>query len=268
MENLDKYCDIAKRMGERRMELAKEVDVSEYPLLFQYGAISRFNAGTKLKETNILKDGYSSMSLGYIGLDDLKFFDYIKEALDFDTFKIDIVKYLKAKCEERNSRDNIGWSVYSTPAESLCYKAAQAVNREEKTGRTRLTNSYHTDVTEKQTAFKKISREVPFQYIATGGYISFVELPDMSHNLDGIKSIVAFAEKEGMIYFELNLHLSQCFTCGSHTVEIQEGERTCLDCGEQDKTKLEVTRRTCGYLGTNRWNKGKTEEIAQRELHL
>ena len=189
-------------------------------------------------------------------------------------FAIKVMKYLKDKTAEWKKQTNIGFALYGTPAESLCYKFAK-IDKErfgtikDVTDKGYYTNSYHVDVREKIDAFEKLKFESQFQPISSGGCISYVEIPNMEKNLDALKELIKFIY-ENIQYAEFNTKSDYCHVCGfdGEIIINDDNEWECPNCGNKDKTKMNVTRRTCGYLGENFWNVGKTKEIKARVTHL
>ena len=244
------------------------------PVHWQYGAIARLNKGEKIDK--YLKNGYSTISLGYIGIYEMT--KIMKGVSHTDPvgekFAIKVMKHLKSKCNEWKKETGLGFGLYGTPAESLCYRFAR-IDKEkfgeikDVTDKGFYTNSYHVDVREKIDAFSKLKFESQFQTISSGGAISYVEIPNMSHNLEAMEELVKFIY-DNIQYAEFNTKSDYCHECG-FTGEIiinDKYEWECPNCHNKDKNKMNVTRRTCGYLGENFWNVGKTKEIKARELHL
>ena len=244
------------------------------PVHWQYGAIARLEKGEKIDK--YLKNGYSTISLGYIGIYEMT--KLMKGVSHTDPvgekFAIKVMKHMLAKCNEWKKSTGLGFGLYGTPAESLCYRFA-SIDKEkfgeikDVTDKGYYTNSYHVDVREKIDAFSKLSFESKFQTISSGGAISYVEIPNMSHNLEAMEELVKFIY-DNIQYAEFNTKSDYCHECG-FTGEIiinDKYEWECPNCHNKDKNKMNVTRRTCGYLGENFWNVGKTKEIKARELHL
>ena len=189
-------------------------------------------------------------------------------------FAIKVMKHLRETTEKWKKETGIGFGLYGTPAESLCYRFAR-IDKErfgtikDVTDKGFYTNSYHVDVREKIDAFSKLKFESQFQKISNGGCISYVEIPNMSHNLEAMRELVKYIY-ENLQYAEFNTKSDYCQVCG-YTGEIKINDNLeweCPECGNKDKNKMNVTRRTCGYLGENFWNEGKTKEIKARALHL
>ncbi len=252
--------------------LGTKSDIS--PIHWQYGAIARLKKGEKIDK--LLYGGYSTISLGYIGIYEMtKLMKGVpqteKEGHDF---AIKVMQYLKDTVAKWKKETNIGFALYGTPAESLCYKFAK-IDKErfgtikDVTDKGYYTNSYHVDVREKIDAFDKLSFESEFQKISTGGCISYVEIPNMQHNLDALETAVKFIY-DNIQYAEFNTKSDYCHECGfdGEIIINKDNEWECPNCGNKDHARLTVVRRTCGYLGENFWNAGKTKEIKQRVMHL
>ena len=247
-------------------------DVS--PIHWQYGAIARLDKGEKIDP--LLYGGYSTMSLGYIGLYEVT--KLMKGVSHTDPvgeeFALRVMNHMKEAADRWRDETNIGFSLYGTPAESLCYRFARIDL--EKFGEIKnitdkgyYTNSYHVDVREKIDAFSKFSFESQFKKISSGGSISYVEIPNMRHNLEALEEVVKFIY-DNIQYAEFNTKSDYCHVCGyDGEIKINDDlEWECPQCGNKDHSKMNVTRRTCGYLGENFWNVGKTKEINARVMHL
>ena len=244
------------------------------PVHWQYGAIARLEKGETIDR--FLHDGYSTISLGYIGLYEvtklMKGVSHTDPAgLEFATR---IMKRLRSKCEDWKKETGLGFGLYGTPAESLCYRFARIDKErfgsiEDVTDKGYYTNSYHVDVREKIDAFAKFEFESQFQTISSGGAISYVEIPNMRHNLDALEDIVRFIY-DNIQYAEFNTKSDYCHVCGfdGEIIINDKNEWECPSCHNKDQKRMNVTRRTCGYLGENFWNVGKTKEIKSRVLHL
>ena len=244
------------------------------PIHWQYGAIARLEKGEKIDR--FLKGGYSTISLGYIGLYELtKLMKGVSHTEQSGTeFATRVMQYMKDKCAEWKKETGLGFALYGTPAESLCYRFAKIdLERfgkiKDVTDKGYYTNSYHVDVREKIDAFHKLGFEANLQKLSTGGAISYVEVPNMEHNLDAMEEVVKFIY-DNVQYGEFNTKSDYCHVCGySGEIKLNKDcEWECPQCGNKDKTKMNVTRRTCGYLGENFWNEGKTKEIKDRVTHL
>ena len=247
-------------------------DVS--PIHWQYGAIARLDKGEKIDP--LLYGGYSTMSLGYIGLYEVT--KLMKGVSHTDPvgeeFALRVMNHMKEAADRWRDETNIGFSLYGTPAESLCYRFARIDLEKfgeikDITDKGYYTNSYHVDVREKIDAFSKFSFESQFQKISSGGSISYVEIPNMRHNLEALEEVVKFIY-DNIQYSEFNTKSDYCHVCGyDGEIKINDDlEWECPQCGNKDHSKMNVTRRTCGYLGENFWNVGKTKEINARVMHL
>ena len=257
-----------------RHNALKNVRSDSSPIHWQYGAIARLPKGAPIEP--LLYGGYSSISLGYIGLYEVtKLVKGCSQTTpEGQAFSLKVMERLRSACDTWKKETNIGFALYGTPAESLCYRFAR-IDKErfgtipDVTDKGYYTNSYHVDVREHIDAFSKFTFESQFQKISTGGCISYVEIPNMRHNLEALKEVVRFIY-DNIQYAEFNTKSDYCQCCG------YDGEITinddlqweCPVCHNTDQAKMNVTRRTCGYLGENYWNVGKTKEIKSRVLHL
>ena len=244
------------------------------PVHWQYGAIARLEKNEPIDK--LLKNGYSTISLGYIGIYEMT--KLMKGVSHTDPigkeFALKVMKKLRAKCETWKKETGLGFGLYGTPAESLCYRFAR-IDKEkfgsikDITDKGYYTNSYHVDVREEIDAFKKLEFESEFQEISSGGAISYVEIPNMQNNLEALEELVKFIY-ENIQYAEFNTKSDYCHVCGfdGEIIINDDLEWECPNCHNKDKNKMNVTRRTCGYLGENFWNVGKTKEIKARVLHL
>ena len=247
-------------------------DVS--PVHWQYGAIARLKKGEKIDP--LLKDGSSTISLGYIGLYEVTKLMTGKSHTEpeGEEFALRVMNRLRKACDTWKEETGLGFGLYGTPAESLCYRFARIDQErfgtiEDVTDKGYYTNSYHVDVREKIDAFSKFRFESQFQTISSGGAISYVEIPNMRHNLEALEEIVRFIY-DNIQYAEFNTKSDYCHVC-DYDGEIMindDNEWECPQCGNKDHSQMNVTRRTCGYLGENFWNVGKTKEIKARVLHL
>ena len=247
-------------------------DVS--PIHWQYGAIARLDKGEKIDP--LLYGGYSTMSLGYIGLYEVtKLMKGVSHTNPVgEEFALRVMNHMKEAADRWRDETNIGFSLYGTPAESLCYRFARIDLEKfgeikDITDKGYYTNSYHVDVREKIDAFSKFSFESQFQKISSGGSISYVEIPNMRHNLEALEEVVKFIY-DNIQYAEFNTKSDYCHVCGyDGEIKINDDlDWECPQCGNKDHSKMNVTRRTCGYLGENFWNVGKTKEINARVMHL
>ena len=244
------------------------------PIHWRYGAIARLNQGEKIDK--LLYGGYSSISLGYIGLYEVtKAMKGVSHTTkEGHEFAVRVMRHLRETVDKWKEKTNIGFALYGTPAESLCYKFAR-IDKEkfgtikDITDKGYYTNSYHVDVREKIDAFEKLSFESEFQNISSGGAISYVEIPNMQKNLDALENLVKFIY-DNIQYAEFNTKSDYCHECGfdGEIIINDNNEWECPNCGNKNRSKLTVVRRTCGYLGENFWNAGKTKEIKQRVMHL
>lgn len=247
-------------------------DVS--PIHWQYGAIARLKKGETIDK--YLHDGYSTLSLGYIGLYELT---YLMKGCSHtqpegEQFALRVMEHMRDATVRWKRETGLGFSLYGTPAESLCYRFARIDQEkfgivENVTDKGYYTNSYHVDVREPIDAFSKFTFESKFQNISTGGCISYVEVPNMANNLEAMETVVRFIY-DNIQYGEFNTKSDYCQTCGfdGEIIVNENNEWECPQCHNRDHAKLNVTRRTCGYLGENFWNTGKTKEIKSRVLHL
>lgn len=244
------------------------------PIHWQYGAIARLKKGETIDK--LLHDGYSTISLGYIGLyETTKLMTGVSHTdPKGSNFALRLMKRLRLACDTWKLETGIGFGLYGTPAESLCYRFAEIDKKkfgdiEDVTDKGYYTNSYHVDVREKIDAFTKFRFESQFQKISSGGSISYVEIPNMRHNLEALEDVVRFIY-DNIQYAEFNTKSDYCHVCGydGEIIINDKLEWECPQCHNKDKNKMNVTRRTCGYLGENFWNVGKTKEINSRTLHL
>lgn len=273
------------KLLDERLELCKEAlmcrhyallgthsDIS--PIHWQYGAIARLKKGEKIDK--LLYGGYSTISLGYIGIYEMtKLMKGVSHTTpEGHEFAIKVMKHLRETVDRWKKETNIGFALYGTPAESLCYKFAR-IDKEkfgtikDVTDKGYYTNSYHVDVREKIDAFDKLAFESEFQKISSGGAISYIEIPNMQNNIDALETVVKFIY-DNIQYAEFNTKSDYCHVCGfdGEIVINKDNEWECPNCGNKDHSKMTVVRRTCGYLGENFWNAGKTKEIKQRVMHL
>ncbi len=257
-----------------RHEALHKVISDTSPVHWRYGAIARLEKGESIEK--FLHDGYSTISLGYIGLYELT--KLVKGVSHTDPagteFAVRVMKSLREHCEKWKKETGLGFGLYGTPAESLCYRFARVDKKrfgtiEDVTDKGYYTNSYHVDVREDIDAFSKFTFESQFQTISSGGAISYVEIPNMRHNLEALEELVRFIY-DNIQYAEFNTKSDYCHCCGyDGEITINDDlEWECPSCGNKDQKKMNVTRRTCGYLGENFWNVGKTKEIKARVLHL
>lgn len=248
------------------------------PILWQHGALARLKKGETIDK--LLFDGYSTISLGYAGLYEMCVRMVGKSHTDEEgkKFALSVMQHLNDKCNEWKKAENISYSVYGTPMESTTYKFAKCLQKRfgiipGVTDKNYITNSYHVHVSEEIDAFSKLKFESDFQKLSPGGAISYIEVPDMQNNIPAVLSVMQFIY-ENIMYAELNTKSDYCECCG-YTGEIQIVEDEsgkliweCPNCGNHDQEKMDVARRTCGYIGTQFWNQGRTQEIKDRVLHL
>ena len=247
------------------------------PILWQYGACARLKKGEPIDK--LLYDGYSTISLGYAGLYECVKYMTGKSHTDPSAtpFALSIMQKMNDKCKEWKTAENIDYSLYGTPLESTTYKFAKCLQKRFGvipgiTDKSYITNSYHVHVTEEIDAFSKLSFEAQFQALSPGGAISYVEVPDMQQNLEAVLQVMGFIY-DHIMYAELNTKSDYCQVCGfDGEIRIVEDDGKlvweCPKCGNREQSKLNVARRTCGYIGTQFWNQGRTQEIKERVLHL
>lgn len=257
-----------------RHNALKKVTSDCSPLHWQYGAIARLGKGESIEP--LLYGGYSSISLGYIGLyETTKLMKGVSHTDPVGTeFAMRVIKRLRKACDDWKAETNIGFALYGTPAESLCYRFAR-IDRErfgdipDVTDKGYYTNSYHVDVREHIDAFSKLTFENQFQPISSGGCISYAEIPNMGKNLEALEEVVKFIY-DNIQYAEFNTKSDYCHICGfdGEIIINDDGEWECPVCHNKDQRKMNVVRRTCGYLGEKFWNVGKTKEIKARVTHL
>ena len=282
--NLDKFW----KLFEERLELChkalqcrhnrlKGTPSDAAPILWQYGALARLKKGETIDK--LLFNGYSTISLGYAGLYECVKYMTGKSHTDpaATPFALSIMQKMNDKCAEWKKAENIDYSLYGTPLESTTYKFAKCLQRrfgiiEGITDKGYITNSYHVNVTEEINAFEKLRFEAQFQHLSPGGAISYVEVPDMQNNIPAVLEVMKFIYNN-IIYAELNTKSDYCQVCGwDGEIQIVEDNGKliwkCPKCGNTDQDKMNVARRTCGYIGTQFWNQGRTQEIRDRVLHL
>ena len=268
-------CHRALRIRHERL-MGTTSDVA--PILWQYGALARLKKGEKIDK--LLFGNYSTLSLGYAGLYEMCVRMTGKSHTDPEAkpFALKVMQYLNDKCAEWRKEENISYSLYGTPMESTTYKFAKALQKrfgiiEGVTDHNYITNSYHVNVREKIDAFTKLKFEADFQKLSPGGAISYVEVPNMQNNIPAVLSVMKFIY-DNIMYAELNTKSDYCECCGyDGEIQIIEDEHgkliwECPNCGNRDQSKMSVARRTCGYIGTQFWNQGRTQEIKDRVLHL
>jgi ribonucleoside-triphosphate reductase len=247
------------------------------PILWQYGALARLKKGEPIDK--LLYGGYSSISLGYAGLCECVRYMTGKSHTDPEAkpFALEVMKYMNKACDKWTEETDIAFGIYGSPIESTTYKFAKCLQRrfgiiEGVTDKGYITNSYHVNVREKINAFDKLKFESDFQALSKGGAISYVEVPNMQDNIPAVLSIIRFIY-DNIMYAELNTKSDYCQACGYNgEIQIVEDDGKlvweCPKCGNRDQNMLNVARRTCGYIGTQFWNQGRTQEIKERVLHL
>ena len=275
LEERLELCHRALRCRHERL-LGTVSDVA--PILWQHGALARLQKGEKIDE--LLYNGYSTISLGYAGLYEMCYRMLGVSHTDpmGKEFALKVMQKLNDKCAEWKAAENISYSVYGTPMESTTYKFAKALQKrfgiiKGVTDKNYITNSYHVHVTEEIDAFDKLKFEADFQKLSPGGAISYIEVPDMQQNIPAVLSVMKFIY-DNIMYAELNTKSDYCEVCGYdgeiNIVEDSAGKLVweCPNCGNRDQERMSVARRTCGYIGTQFWNQGRTQEIKDRVLHL
>ena len=283
-KNMDKFWEIF----DERMELCHRALQCRHerlsgtlsdaaPILWQYGALLRLKKGETIDK--YLHGGYSTLSLGYAGLWECVYSMLDKKLTDpeGEKFGLEIMRKLNEYTAKWKKAENIDYSLYGTPLESTTYKFAKCLQKrfgvvKNVTDRSYITNSYHVHVTEKIDAFEKLRFEAQFQALSPGGAISYVEVPNMQNNIEAVLDVMKFIY-DHIMYAELNTKSDYCQVCGyDGEIEIREQDGklvwTCPNCGNQDQDKMNVARRTCGYIGTQFWNQGRTQEIKERVLHM
>lgn len=276
-DELDHYAELCHTALQARHARLLNTPVETSPLHWMYGALSRHEKGTTIND--LLFGGYSSISLGYAGL-----YECVQALIgqshtseNGKELALQILRKLNAYCEKWKAEENIGYALYGTPLESTTYKFARALKEEfgeipEISDHDYITNSYHVNVREEIDPFEKLALESEFQKLSLGGCISYVETSNLQNNIPAVLEVIKFIY-DNIMYAELNTKSDFCQVCGS-TDEIQIVEEDgkliweCPNCGNRDQSKMNVTRRTCGYLGSNFWNQGRTEEIKDRFVHL
>ena len=273
-EERTELCHKALRIRHERL-LGTKSDVA--PILWQYGALARLEKGEAIDK--LLYDGYSTISLGYAGLYEcVKYMTGQSHSQpDGMRFGLKVMQSLNEKCNQWRDEENIAYSIYGTPIEATTEKFAKSLQRrfgviEGITDRDYITNSYHIPVFEEIDPFTKLEIESKFQKLSPGGAVSYVESASLIDNTEAVLEVMRFIY-DNIMYAELNTKSDYCQECG-YDGEIQiidvDGELIweCPNCGNRDQTKMNVARRTCGYIGTNFWNAGRTQEIAERYVHL
>ncbi|MDU1203909.1 MAG: anaerobic ribonucleoside-triphosphate reductase [Clostridiales bacterium] len=273
-EVLDERLSLCREalMVRHNLLLGTSSDIS--PIHWQHGGIARLEKGEKID--SLLKDGYSTLSLGYVGIYEMTqaMLGVSHTTKEGEEFALQVMNHLKDACDSWKKETGLGFGLYGTPGESLTSRFCRIDKQkfgeiENVTDRMYYTNSYHVHVTEEIDAFEKLKFESQFHDISLGGCISYVEVPDMSKNLPAVEQIINYIY-HNIQYAEINTKPDVCFKCG-YTGEIKlddDMQWYCPNCGNKDKDEMQVMRRTCGYIGSNMWGKGRTQEISQRVLHL
>ena len=273
-EVLDERLDLCREalMVRHNLLLGTPSDIS--PIHWQHGGIARLEKGEKIDP--LLKNGYSTLSLGYVGIYEMTqaMLGVSHTTKEGEEFALQVMNHLKDACDLWKKETGLGFGLYGTPGESLTSRFCRIDKQkfgeiENVTDRMYYTNSYHVHVTEEIDAFEKLKFESQFHDISLGGCISYVEVPDMSKNLPAVEQIINYIY-HNIQYAEINTKPDVCFKCG-YTGEIKlddDMQWYCPNCGNKDKDEMQVMRRTCGYIGSNMWGKGRTQEISQRVLHL
>ncbi len=274
---LDERLELCHKALRVRHQNLKGTISNVSPIHWQYGAIARLQKGEKIDK--LLENGYSTISLGYAGLYECCMAMLGKSHTDptVKPFAFSVMQYLNDKCAEWKAKEHLGYSVYGTPMETTTYKFAKCLRDrfgviKEVTDHDYITNSYHVNVREPIDPFTKLQFESEFQLLSPGGAISYIECADMTKNIDAVMAVIQFIY-DNIMYAELNTKSDYCQVCGYDgeiKIVTDNGrlEWECPNCGNRDKTKMNVTRRTCGYLGSQFWNQGRTEEIRDRFIHL
>ena len=273
----DERLDLCHRALQARHKRLLGTPSDAAPILWQYGALARLKKGEKIDK--LLFGGYSTISLGYAGLYECVKYMTGKSHTDAGAkpFALSVMQHMNDKCNEWKKAENMDYSLYGTPLESTTYKFAKCLQKRFGivpgiTDKNYITNSYHVHVSEQIDAFTKLKFESDFQRLSPGGAISYVEVPNMQDNLEAVMSVLQFIY-DNIMYAELNTKSDYCQVCGyDGEIKIVEDDGKlvweCPKCGNRDQNKLNVARRTCGYIGTQFWNQGRTQEIKDRVLHL
>lgn len=274
---LDERLELCHEALQCRHERLEGTLSDAAPILWQYGALARLGKGEPIDK--LLHGGYSTISLGYAGLWECVYEVTGRKLTDpeGEAFGLKVMQRLNDACLEWRNAENIHYSLYGTPLESTTYKFAKCLQKrfgiiEGVTDRNYITNSYHVHVTEEINAFDKLALEAKFQALSPGGAISYVEVPNMQDNIEAVLDVIRFIY-DNIMYAELNTKSDYCQVCGYNgeiVIENEDGKLVwvCPKCGNRDQNKMNVARRTCGYIGTQYWNQGRTQEIKERVLHL
>ena len=276
-EIFEERLELCHRALQCRHERLKGTLSDAAPILWQHGALARLEKGEPIDK--LLYGGYSTISLGYAGLYECVKYMTGKSHTDPEAkpFALSVMQKMNDKCLEWKTAENIDYSLYGTPLESTTYKFAKCLQKRFGlipgiTDKSYITNSYHVHVAETIDAFTKLRFEAEFQQLSPGGAISYVEVPNMQNNIDAVLEVMQFIY-DNIMYAELNTKSDYCQVCGfDGEIDIQEDDGklvwVCPQCGNKDQSKMNVARRTCGYIGTQFWNQGRTQEIKDRVLHL
>ncbi|MFR1323957.1 MAG: anaerobic ribonucleoside-triphosphate reductase [Ezakiella massiliensis] len=273
-EILEKRLELVKKALMFRYELLENVTSDVSPIHWQYGAIARLKKGEKV--TKLLQNGYATISMGYIGLYEATKLVTGKSHTDPEAkeFALKVMQRLRKACDDWKAETHLGFALYGTPAESLTNRFCQIDRRrfgeiKDITDKGYYTNSYHVDVRENISVFDKFDFESEFQKLSTGGMISYAEIPNMTNNIEAVATLVKYIY-DHITYAEFNTKSDYCHECGfDGEIKLNDdNEWECPNCHNKDKSKLTVIRRTCGYLGENFWNEGRTKEIGARVLHI
>jgi ribonucleoside-triphosphate reductase len=276
-ELLDERCELCFKALMCRHNRLKGTPSDVAPILWQYGALARLENGETIDK--LLYNNYSTISLGYAGIAEMTY--RMKGCSHTEPegkeFALAVMRFLNDKCADWKVKTNISFSLYGTPMESVTYKFAQCLQRHfgiisHVTDKSYITNSYHVHVTEPIDAFSKLKFEAEFQELSPGGAISYVEVPNLQNNIPAVLSVMQFIY-ENIMYAELNTKSDYCQACGFDgeiSIVEEDGKLIweCPNCGNRDQRTMNVCRRTCGYLGTQYWNQGRTAEIKDRVMHL
>ena len=276
-ELLDERCELCFKALMCRHERLKNTPSDVAPILWQYGALARLKNGEAIND--LLYNNYSTISLGYAGISEMTY--RMKGCSHTEpegkAFAIAVMKFLNAKCTAWKKKTNISFSLYGTPMESLTYRFAQCLQRRHGaipnvTDKSYITNSYHVKVTEPIDAFSKLTFEAEFQELSPGGAISYVEVPNLQNNIPAVLALMKHIYNT-ILYAELNTKSDYCQACGYDgeiSIVSEDGKLIweCPNCGNRDQRTMNICRRTCGYLGTQFWNQGRTAEIKDRVMHL
>ena len=271
---LDQRLELCKEALLVRYNLLKGTTSDVSPIHWQYGGIARLEKGEKIDK--LLENGYATLSLGYVGVYEMTqaMLGVSHTTPEGEKFALDVMKHLNKTCAKWKKETGLGFGLYGTPAESLTSRFCRLDKQkfgeiENVTDRMYYTNSYHVHVAEEIDAFSKLKFESQFHAISSGGCISYIEVPDMSNNVEGVEQIINYIY-HNVQYAEINCKPSVCYKCG-YTGEIKLDDKLewyCPNCGNKDKNEMQVMRRTCGYIGSSFWGKGRTQEIKERVLHL